>query len=596
VKVEHNAHSRRLDEEQAIAVEQSIKALKYKGRALLQMPTGCGKTITAAKVIKHFSRHKVLWISQREELLKQTQYNLSVFLKESVGLYRRDEKSLEERVIVASIQTLSKKENLESIPKDFFDLVIVDECHHAAAQTWSVCIERFHLAKVFGITATPFRSDDLTLSQFFGEICYSISFEESVEKKLIAEPVYRLVLTNSQLNGLKVRGRDYSPSQLEKRIISVERQNIIVDSYLKHGRKFMDKRGLPRKAVCFCVTVDHAIRMAEVFNERGVRAEYLVGKIGQHSSVSAKEQIRLTESQRRVIYDTFKDTEEIEVLTVCAVLDEGADLPLLSCAMMAAPTLSPIRFAQRLGRCTRRIEGRKTEFLVLDYIDLIDPKMPPTSFSKMVQKDYESHQFDRAYYRGDDPLIVDKLIEYLSYNYTYVPPREWTKKEVVEALLAFYKEHGELRKRHLVYGKTGLPSRTVIERYWKSVEACFRELKIPLVVDRRRWTKDQASKAILGFYRKHGSIRILQLGSANKLPSIKAVNSIWGSYFACLEDLGIGRGWTSESCLTAIREFYIKHGHYPMQKHYEARHGLPALKTLKRFFKNPTHAIQQIAA
>jgi superfamily II DNA or RNA helicase len=589
VKVEHNAHSRRLDEVQKDVVRRAHELLRRERRCLVQMTTGTGKTIVGAKIINTFPRAKILWLTQTEELIQQTVKDLSQWFSD-VGIFQRQEQSFSSRVVVASLQSITKDENLKRFRRKHFGLLVVDEAHHAAADSWAKVVDYFDCKKL-GLTATPHRHDGRDISEIFGKRAAQLSYEQAKEMKLIASEVYRVILTNSKVEGLVTRSGDYKPSELDRLVVSENRNQIIVDSYKKYGRKFMDESGLQRKAICFCITVSHAVRMRDFFNKNGVSAEILVGKTGKKSASYAVENRPQTELERAQAYKSFCEGDGAEVLCVVNVLNEGKNIRDVGCLLMARPTRSGIIFAQQMGRGCRRIEGKKHEFMVLDFVDLINERFPPMTLSRLTGVDYDHSQIDVSYYRGADPIVVNEYVEYLSQNYEYRPEEKWTREKIKKALLDFYKIHGEIRIRDLVTSRTGLPSRAAIRRHYKSVSDCFRLLKIPSRPERLKWDRKSSSEAILAFWKGHRKILITDLHSGNGLPSKRTVDSLWGSWPECLSDLRIDGGWTAERIILALSEFYLKRGRYPRKTEMLKSHGLPSMVTVKKHFKNLTGAI-----
>src|SRR3954465_6129657 len=139
----------RLNKLQKTAVERACELLESDGRCVIIMCTGTGKTITGSKIIQAHRDHKILWLTQMHELISQTREELQkIFGEKNVGLYQDKRKSLREQIIVASVQTIEKDKYLKKIPRDLFDLMVVDEAHHAAASTWKKVIDHFHAKKL----------------------------------------------------------------------------------------------------------------------------------------------------------------------------------------------------------------------------------------------------------------------------------------------------------------------------------------------------------------------------------------------------------------------------------------------------------------
>lgn len=528
--------SKRLDFVQKDAVSRSISDLKRDGRSLVVMTTGSGKTRVGSKIIAEFPKVQVLWLTQTEELITQSFLDLeSYFGMGEVGLYKRSQRSTFERIIVASLQTIEKEENLHAIAKDQFGLIVVDEAHHGMASTWKKVIDYFDGMKL-GLTATPVRGDGLDLSEVFGSVSFDLGYEDAKALNLIAHEEYRVILTNSQVEGLVTRTGEYTPAALDRLIISQNRNEIIVDSYKKYGRSFMRDHGLPMKAICFCITVSHAIRMRDLFLRHNIKAEALVSRHSRFSEV--KEGNPVTERERREVYQSFLDGVGPEILCVVNVLNEGKNVRDVGCLLMARPTRSSIIYSQQMGRGCRRIEGKKEKYLILDYVDLMRESYPPMTLSRLLGKRARAEEIVTEYYRGKDPIVVDQLVEYLSPSSSFYPEQKWTKERVSKALLDFYKLKGRINRADLVTKETGLPNQTTISRYWGSVAKCFLALGIPEFQSRRSWTKEAVVTAIRELYQRKGKVLITDLQSRFGMPSKRIVIEYWGSWKACLRALG----------------------------------------------------------
>lgn len=586
----------RLDRTQKGAVENALESLKENGRALVVMTTGTGKTRVGSKIIQALLDKKphmqILWLTQMEELITQTQLDLqSIFGEANVGLFKRSKRSLSERIIVASLQTIEKKENLISIPRDLFDLIVVDEAHHAMASTWARVIKYFS-ANRLGLTATPSRHDGKDISDLFGSSVFNLSYEEAKSLKLIAEETYRVILTNSIVEGLVTRSGEYKPNALDRLIISEDRNHIIVESYKKYGRGFMRKHQLPMKAICFCITVSHAIRMRDLFRHNGIRAEVLVSKHSSYWATTDKGN-PLTEKERREVYQAFMDGSGPEVLCVVNVLNEGKNVPDVSCLMMARPTRSHIILPQQIGRACRRIEGVKEKFIVLDFVDLMNPNYPPMTLSRVTGIPYTPENIVTEFYRGKDPVVVDEVIHYLSPAHAFEPEPKWTKEKISKALIHFFSEHGFVRGSDLVTHRTGLPNRTTIRRYWRSVEDCFEDLQIDGWAAKKPWTKVETEAALRHWFKKKGSIGVLDLGAKNKLPSRSVIEKYWNSWKACEKALRFSSKWNEQKVIEAFKAFKQKHGRYPKKNELTLTHGLPSTKIVQRTFGNLSSVISK---
>lgn len=584
----------RLDRVQKTAVDRAYDLLESLGNCLIVMTTGTGKTTVGAKIIRRYPEEKVLWLTQTEELITQTFLDLQrLFGEGEVGFYKRSVRSLQERIVVASLQTIEKEEYLKTIPKRYFGLLVVDEAHHAAASTWDKVIRYFQTKKL-GLTATPHRMDGKDISELFGDAAFHLGYEQAKDLKLIAEETYRVILTNSKVEGIVTRSGEYTPGALDRLIISENRNHIIVDSYKKYGRTFMRDQGLPMKAICFCITVSHAVRMRDLFRHHGISSEVLVSKHSAFTEVTDKGN-PLTEKERREVYGSFLDGSGPEILCVVNVLNEGKNIPDVGCLLMARPTRSAIIFQQQMGRGCRRVEGYKEKFLVLDYVDLMNRDYPPISLSRLIGKDYRPNQIITEYYRGKDPVVVDEYIQYLSSTQSFYPEKRWSKARIAEALIQFYEEHGIIRTSDLVTHRTGLPNKSTIRKYWGSVAECFEDLGLKGLTKAKRWSQQEAEAALKRFAKKKGSIRMTDLTYRNDLPSRKIIERYWGSWTDCVRALGFtSHQLQNEDILRAIREFKEKQGRYPKKREFSGAYGLPNIKQIWKRFGSLNKAFEAV--
>lgn len=524
----------KLNRMQKGVVDKAIDLLDEDGKCLVIMPTGTGKTMVGCKIIEAQKDKKVLWLTQTDELIQQTKKDIMAFNR-SVSLFQDRKKNLDGDVVVASVQTISKKTHLQNIDPKMFDLLIIDEAHHAPSSTWRAVADHFQCNRL-GLTATPYRNDDLSIEEMFGSSAFTLTYKDAQDENLIAKEFYRVILTNSQLNGVTSRSMQYKPEDLDRLVISKNRNEIIVDSYLKYGRDFMKKRNLPFKAICFCITQAHAIRMKELFLKRGIRAETLLGISGTRSKTANLSNYELKKN-RNIVFKSFLNGE-IEIICAVNVLNEGKNIPDVGCLLLARPTRSRIIFQQQIGRGCRRIEDKKEEFLVLDYVDMMNKKYPPMSMSKVLNKQYGYNEIILDYFRGKDPLLVDKYIEYLSPDFHYTSESSWNKVKVSEKLLDFYKKNGAIKTLDLSPATTGLPARTTIKRFWEDVDHCFKDLGIPYR-PAKSWPKEECLRLVKEFRERNGKIVITDLGHKNNLPSQNQIYAHWGTWTNFLKAVGM---------------------------------------------------------
>lgn len=360
--------------------EEAIKAVEAaltRGvtHQMVVMATGCGKTKTAVSVSEKYKR--VLWITHTEDLIKQSAL---AFIKEKydetivnhidnvgfidyvrnggmfaggsfkMGLVKADAFFPHGNVVMASIQTLWRR--LDRFKPEEFDLIVIDEAHLAASKTFRTTIEYFKPKLCLLLTATPHREDNLLLSDVCDEIVYDFGIKEGIDGKYLCELDAVRVKTTTSLDNVRTTGGELNQKDLSEEIDNPQRNQLVVSAYLKYAKG--------RQAIFYCVDVKHAVSLAQVFNDLGVKCK----------AVSSNEQ--LTPDRSQTIKD-FKD-EKLMVLTNCMILTTGVDIPNVGCIGMSSPTKSLTKYLQCVGRGTRLkndkyvgLFGQNT--IILDYID-----------------------------------------------------------------------------------------------------------------------------------------------------------------------------------------------------------------------------------
>ena len=320
-------------------------------RQLVVLPTGAGKTIVAAAVSQQ-AHGRVLMLVHRDELVYQSVEKFGyIWPEQSIGVVKAERDEHDRQIVVASIQTLQSPKRRERIRKDF-SLVIADEAHHAVANGWQETLEDFGFLPevpqgrlLLGITATPMRGDGIGLKEVFERITYRRSIADLVRAGYLADVRGIRVRTSVDLNQVRVAHGDFQTKALSLAVDTPRRNDLIVETYLKHGEK--------RRAVAFTVDVAHAQHLAEAFQGWGVRADWISGA--------------LPLEERRERLRRLREGE-IDVLTNCEVLTEGWDEPSISCLIMARPTKSTGLYIQQVGRGLRPYPG-KDYCLVIDVSD-----------------------------------------------------------------------------------------------------------------------------------------------------------------------------------------------------------------------------------
>jgi superfamily II DNA or RNA helicase/HKD family nuclease/predicted house-cleaning noncanonical NTP pyrophosphatase (MazG superfamily) len=313
-------------------------------KGLVVAATGLGKTYLAALDSRHYDR--MLFIAHREELLTQAEKAFRRMRPDlTSGFLVAGKSDLDRDMVFASIQSLSMETNLEAVSKLRFDYVVIDEFHHAAADSYQRVLKQLAPAFLLGITATPFRRDNRDLLAICdGNLAFQIGLFEAIRLEWLAPfRYYGIADVVHFSDSLLSPSKRYDEQKLTVAFNTETRAALSLEHYLRHRR---------RSALGFCVSIQHADYMAEFFRSRGVKATAV------HSQLSGPE---------RELALLRLESGEYEVIFSVDLFNEGVDIPFLDLVLFLRPTESMTIFLQQMGRGLRVFKGK--DFLTV--IDLI---------------------------------------------------------------------------------------------------------------------------------------------------------------------------------------------------------------------------------
>ena len=324
---------------------ENLQKMREDGKtiALLYHATGVGKTITAATDAKAVGGRTLFLVNALKLASQAKETFAKVWPEATLGEYTGSQKDMTQTVIFATVQSISK--DLEKFSPTDFDYLIVDECHHAAANTYQKIFTYFHPKFILGLTATPERSDGEDMLELFQNVAHKMDLKTAVERGVLVPIRCIRVKTNIDLTDVRINGIKYNSQDLESKLFIPERNQLIVDTYLKYVNG--------KKTVIFCASVDHAAEIAKLLRDNGAKAE----------AVSGRDRVEVRE---KILKDY--ETGSTNVLCACDLLNEGWDSPHTTVLFMARPTMSKTIYLQQLGRGTRRCPG-KEDLLVVDFVD-----------------------------------------------------------------------------------------------------------------------------------------------------------------------------------------------------------------------------------
>jgi DNA repair protein RadD len=305
---------------------------------LAVLPTGGGKTVCFSYIAQAASvkGNRVLILVHRAELLDQASRAMPVPHGVIAANRAMD---LSHTVQVASVQTVARR--LHLLPRDFFQLLVVDEAHHSlAAGTWAKVIEHFSQAKLLGVTATPIRGDGRGLGEHYQAMVQGPTAAELTSEGYLA-PARVLAPPGFDSAGLRKRMGDFDTKQAEQRV------GTIMGDCLGHYRKHLSGQ----TAIAFCCSVAHAEAVAALFQSAGIAAASIDGTMDTGT--------RRELLQRLAVGD-------LKVLTSCALIGEGVDVPSVGGCILLRPTASVGLHLQMIGRCLRPQPGKTA--VVLDHV------------------------------------------------------------------------------------------------------------------------------------------------------------------------------------------------------------------------------------
>lgn len=313
-------------------------------KTLLVLPTGTGKTIVFAKVCEDQVRNgkRGLILAHRGELLDQAADKImrSTGLVCAVEKAELSSKGQWHRVVVGSVQTMMRENRLAKFDRDHFDFIIVDEAHHALAESYQRVLAHFDQANVLGVTATPDRGDMRALGEYFNSLAYEYTLPKAIKDGFLS-PIKALTIPlKIDLSGVSIQAGDYQAAGLGNAL----------DPYLEQIVNEMWEHCRGRKTVVFLPLIATSQKMRELLEAKGFRAAEVNGQ---------------SDARSEILKDF--DAGRYDVLCNSMLLTEGWDCPSVDCIVCLRPTKIRSLYCQIVGRGTR-IHPGKVHLLLLDFL------------------------------------------------------------------------------------------------------------------------------------------------------------------------------------------------------------------------------------
>lgn len=320
-------------------------------RALLLSSTGTGKTLASAFALREMNPRRALFLVHREQIAKQAirSYKLVFGSSRSYGLLSGTSKDKEQDFLFATMQMMAKPDIYTQFSKDEFDVIILDECHHAGADSYQRIMGYFTPKFWLGMTASPDTNNYDIYSIFDHHIAYEIRLQQALEEDLLC-PFHYFGITDLEIDGEVFD--DNAGVRNFANLVSDARIDYVIEQANYYG--FSGERV---KGLIFCSRKEEAWELSRKFNERGYRTEALTGD----DSPSRREEVisRLTDDEN--------EERQLDYILTVDIFNEGVDIPEINQVIMLRPTQSPVVFIQQLGRGLRKSEG-KEYVVILDFI------------------------------------------------------------------------------------------------------------------------------------------------------------------------------------------------------------------------------------
>ena len=317
------------------------EAFEHHRSVMVQMPTGTGKTVVLAELVKRLKMKneglKILIVAHRRELVEQ--------IKATIKRMKMDSRN----ITVESIQTISRRiDALDFIPS----LVVIDEAHHALAKTYKMMWDAWPDARFLGLTATPCRLNGKGFTALFDVLVQSRDIPTFIKEKWLSTYDFVSIksdgVTQRLIDSLQKRGADGDYQNKEMDMLLNKRPSIerLYQSFEEYGKD--------RKGIVYAINISHAKKIMELYQEHGIKAVAIDSKTPA--------------AQRQADIEAFKNGD-IQVLVNVDIFSEGFDCPDVEFVQLARPTLSLAKYLQMVGRGLRVAKGKKN-CVIIDNVGL----------------------------------------------------------------------------------------------------------------------------------------------------------------------------------------------------------------------------------
>ncbi|MCE4990692.1 DEAD/DEAH box helicase family protein [Staphylococcus hominis] len=434
-----------------------------KNKGIIVMPTGTGKTYLSAMDMKKFLAEKPtnsrgLFVVHNLEILNQAKKAYEKVFNPDTSFGKLDGKIKDNikssKILFASKDSLVNQVTLSEFNSKEFDYIVIDEVHHSQAKSYKKIFEFFQPNFMLGMTATPDRNDRKDIMELFDyQKISEFTFHDAIDEGFLVNIEYHGLTDDVDYSKIRFKGNKYDVQDLDRFLNIQKRNEAILDQYKKYITG--------DKTIGFCVTIDHANRMAKLFNESGIKAI----SINSNNSNSSQ------------LIEKFRNNEYNVAFTV-DMFNEGVDVPNVRGLLFLRPTESKTIFTQQLGRGLRLANG-KEKIIVLDFIGNYHKANNIRNWlSKNAKKTKENGQFNgKVFYEYGENIKVnfdDKVEKIL--NHQDLDDSSYTKEDLKAEYFAIKEKlHGKRVSKNDWVNESLIPI-SFINRKFNSWHQFIREL------------------------------------------------------------------------------------------------------------------------
>lgn len=476
---------------QQVAINRTVEAIaKGQDRILLVMATGTGKTYVAFQVIyrlwKAGVKKRILFLADRNNLLDQTRRNDFKHFRDKMTVVKNHQVDKSYEIYLALYQGLTGNEEERNIYKefsrDFFDLIIVDECHRGSAEedsAWREILQYFDKAAQIGLTATPKETDTASNTEYFGDPIYMYSLKQGIDDGFLAP--YRVIRVGlnvdmegwrpeqgkTDIDGNPVEDRIYNRTDFDRSLVIDERTDIVATKLTE----FLSGYDRYAKTIVFCVDINHAERMRTALTNHNAditkdNYKYVMQITGDND-----------EGKREL--DNFTNPEETYpvIVTTSELLTTGVDALTCKVIVLDSNIKSMTKFKQIIGRGTRIYEEfNKLYFTILDFRNATDLFADPNFDGEPIRIKPLTEKDDLSDIIADEekdttPIIDIETNEEIEVKPSEVPdfPEGETEKPHREKVFVNGVDVSILISREMYFDRNGKPITTSLKDHTREI-------------------------------------------------------------------------------------------------------------------------------